>query len=134
MSQLGAKKLTCELIMSFSPYHLLALIFLSLLLKFPGSLEIEHSLKIGVSSLKALHRPWRNSDFRFPGLRPHFPSVLYLDLFLVTLWSRRQKLMGQNRPGAVTFMTDDNCYEFPHVLHSRQVSVTPLWKVVGRVP
>lgn len=91
MSQLGAKKLTCELIMSFSPYHLLPLIFL---LKFPGSLEIEHSLKIGVSSLKALHRPWQNSDFRFPGLRPHFPSALYLDLFLATLMVKPSEADG----------------------------------------
>lgn len=52
----------------------------------------------------------------------HFCSALPLGPFLIFSWSGHQKLVGQNTSGAATFMTDHNCYEFPHVRPDRFLS------------
>lgn len=51
---------------------------------------------------------------RFQIPLPHRSEVR--PLFWLFLWSGQQELVGQKTVGGVTFMTDNNCHKFPHVL------------------
>lgn len=110
---LYAQQLTYEVTVSPLPCHLLPLIFCSQKQSLPW--QWEYTGQKG----DTCHGRTSPCDCQ---VSDYFPSALPLGPFLIFSWSGYQELVGQNTSRAATFMTDHNCYKFPHVRPDRFLS------------